>query len=141
LLSILSGKRYSTRARSVMSKSDERFVPVSPHAEIMGYEVGHVRAPYSKLVEVLGPPTWSHRPGDGYSKISTEWKVKDQKTGRMFRVHDWKETSAYESDLPSVAAFRRRPEADWYIGATSPIPETVEALEKRLKHTKMSRSR
>lgn len=65
---------------------------------------------FERVRAVLGEP----RKGDGY-KVSSEWVVTDA-LGRVFTVYDYKETNLYDSELPSVAAFRRRPYS-WHIGA------------------------
>jgi hypothetical protein len=71
---------------------------------------------YKDIVKRFGPPNTD---GDEY-KVSTEW-VFESDSGEVFTVYDYKETSLYDSELPSVATFRNMPEYDWHIGARDKI--------------------
>lgn len=66
---------------------------------------------FSQLVALFGPPLES----DGY-KISGEWLFTD-KSGNVATVYDWKETSLYDSDYPTVEELRSQPVVEWHIGA------------------------
>lgn len=63
--------------------------------------VGSVQLVYSDIVEAFGDPL----KGDGY-KVSGEWIFVDDESGAVFTLYDWKSTSLYSEDLPSVEAFR-----------------------------------
>ena len=77
-----------------------------------GSLAGYLTASYKDLKAILGPPNVK---GDGY-KTSTEWNLMFQ--GCVFTLYDYKDTSLYDRDLPSPAAFRRLPSFDWHIGAS-----------------------
>lgn len=71
---------------------------------------------YYQITEKFGPP---NNEGDDY-KVSTEW-VFESDAGDVFTVYDYKETSLYDTGLPSVAVFRTQPEYEWHIGARDKI--------------------
>lgn len=77
---------------------------LAPNADINGtHKVGEICIRFLDLVTLFGMPEES----DGY-KVSGEWRfVADD--GRIFTIYDWKETSLYDSDLPSVEEFRENP--------------------------------
>lgn len=75
---------------------------------------GLVTTSYSKLVEIFGEPQES----DGY-KVSSEWVVEDD-NGNVLTIYDYKETSLYDSNNPSVEEFRELPECEWHIGGNNP---------------------
>lgn len=89
----------------------ERFVPVTASGE--GSLIGYVSLGFTELLEVFGPPQRS----DDY-KVSSEWIIKDTKSGSVFTLYDYKETELYDSDLPSVEDFHKQPEYDWHIGGS-----------------------
>lgn len=74
---------------------------------------GEFRARYTDLVKLLGDPN-PYEGGDG--KVSTEWTLSFR--GEHFRVYDYKETSLYDSDLPSVREFRQLSSYDWHVGCS-----------------------
>lgn len=78
---------------------------------------GYVTASYADLLAVLGEPAAE---SDGY-KVSTEWTVTHIATNSCVTLYDYKETSLYDEDLPSVELFRASPSHDWHIGATSKL--------------------
>lgn len=73
--------------------------------------VGNIDASYKELEALLGPPN-GEASGDG--KVSTEWVLGHN--GQVFSLYDYKETSLYDSELPSVEAFRAQPSYCWHIG-------------------------
>lgn len=89
---------------------------------------GYLPASYARLAELLGPPNCS---GDEY-KVSTEWVLTHR--GRTFTLYDYKETSCYDEECPSVQAFRNRPSYDWHVGADGKegVDEFVKAVEAAL---------
>lgn len=76
---------------------------------------GEFDCSYSELVAAIGKPNSS---GDGY-KVSTEWVLADDETGRVFTIYDWKETSMYDRSLPSSVSLRAAPTVNWHIGGAS----------------------
>lgn len=56
---------------------------------------------YSDIVRAFGEPVEF----DEY-KVSGQWTFHDPSTGAVFTLYDWKSTSLYSSDLPSVTEFR-----------------------------------
>ena len=111
-------------------------------SKIKGYKVGgnmngtsyhghNVRATYSQLVKLLGTPEES----DGY-KVSGEWCLEGP-NGETVTVYDWKSTSLYDGDGPSVADFRadRTPQS-FHIGGHE-AADTLrfqEAIDNALKN-------
>ncbi len=88
----------------------------------MSSQRGKLFASYSELVTIFGEP---NSVGDEY-KVSTEWvfiSIDDYGVA----LYDWKETSLYDPDYPSVEAFRRdtTSKQQWSIGAR----DYVQALE------------
>ena len=73
---------------------------------------GYITCSYARLVELFGEPIES----DGY-KVSGEWIFTDTVTGDVFTVYDYKETSLYDDNYPTVAEFRAQPSYEWHIGA------------------------
>ena len=72
-------------------------------ADVNGtHRVAEVDTTYAKIAKVFGPPIES----DGY-KVSGEWVFTDAE-GNVFTLYDWKSTSLYDSDLPTVYEFRRK---------------------------------
>jgi hypothetical protein len=66
--------------------------------------MGEIELVYSDIVLAFGEPEES----DGY-KVSGEWTFINDETGEVFTLYDWKSTSLYDSDGPSVEAFRACP--------------------------------
>ena len=88
---------------------------------------GYIIAKYSELVEIFGEPESS----DGY-KVSGEWIVIDN-NDRVFTVYDWKCTSLYGSDLPSVDSFRKSSELqEFNIGGHADATDFIHAVNKEL---------
>lgn len=79
----------------------------------VSYQASFV-ASYAQLVTLLGEPNSA---GDEY-KVSTEWLLEDE-NGHVVTIYDYKETSLYDNDLPSVEEFRALPSFEWTIGALS----------------------
>lgn len=72
-------------------------------ADVNGtHRVGEIETTYAKLRKAFGEPTEC----DGY-KVSGEWTFTDEQ-GQVFTLYDWKLTSLYDSDLPTVEEFRRK---------------------------------
>jgi hypothetical protein len=79
---------------------------------------GEVTTSFAKLLLAFGKPTYTGRRGNGGDgKVSTEWVFRDPATGDTFTIYDYKATSLYDPDAPSVKAFRELPEYEWHIGA------------------------
>lgn len=74
---------------------------------------GYLDTSFAQLVEVLGPPNGA---GDGH-KVSTEWYVTFN--DETFTLYDYKDTSLYNEENPSVEEFRKLPSFEWHIGARS----------------------
>lgn len=68
---------------------------------------------FQKLVELFGEPIES----DG-CKISGEW-IFESENGDVVTLYDWKMTSLYDGDLPSVEEFRALDSYSFHIGAES----------------------
>ena len=62
--------------------------------------IGHIRVSYAQLFKVFGEP----QECDGY-KVSGEWTLKDH-NGTIITIYDWKCTSLYDEEYPSVSDFR-----------------------------------
>jgi hypothetical protein len=89
-----------------------------------GARVGTLTCSYADLVKVFGPP--GNCDGD---KTSTEWCIKDAKTGQLIAVYDYQEVDA--SDTDEVDEFRARDQYDWHLScATWP---DIEALTQFVK--------
>lgn len=82
-------------------------------------------ASYEELQEVLGDPL----PKSDEYKVSTEWILEDE-NGNVATVYDYKSTSLYAPDLPSVEEFRKLKKYKWHIGTES--KETAVDLAKYL---------
>ena len=65
------------------------------------HRVGEISLNYQDIVNAIGEPEES----DGY-KVSGEWYFLNEETGAVFTLYDWKSTSLYSDDLPSVGEFR-----------------------------------
>jgi hypothetical protein len=63
--------------------------------------VGNVVCRYKDLERAFGKPIEA----DGY-KVSGEWVFISRDGKRVFTVYDWKMTSLYDEDYPSVDQFR-----------------------------------
>ena len=74
-----------------------------------------VEASYKALCDLFGSPQFLDETGDGDGKVSTEWIIKSDH-GEILTIYDYKETSLYDSDLPSPAEFRKRASYEWHIG-------------------------
>ena len=86
-----------------------------------GSLVGYITCSYADLVRTFGEPTES----DGY-KVSSEWTIKDTRTGQVFHIYDYKETELYSRGLPTVAKFRAQPSYEWHLGGMAKVD--VDAL-------------
>ena len=91
------------------------------------HAVGEIVASYAKLVKAFGKPQES----DGY-KVSGEWTFEDGRNGNIFTLYDWKETSLYDSEYPSVESFRQQKSANFHIGGDSDPTEFKAWMEKEL---------
>lgn len=56
---------------------------------------------YKDIENAFGPPQEGSE-----NKISGEWLFTNEETGAVFTLYDWKSTSLYDDDLPSVEEFR-----------------------------------
>lgn len=83
----------------------------------IGHLVGEITCSYAQLVAKFGEPNGG---SDGY-KVSTAWVLKDTNNGQVFSIYDYKETSMYSQENPSVEKFRALPEYGWHIGAQSKV--------------------
>lgn len=100
---------------------------VDPNADINGTSLkGYVTANYAKLVELFG----ESRDSDEY-KVSGEWTFSDDE-GNVFTLYDWKETSLYDSSLPSVAAFRQQDKAEFHVGGRGNAADFIDFLNEVL---------
>ncbi len=88
---------------------------------------GYATFAYADLVRVLGEPSKS----DGY-KVSTEWTLVGD-DGSPWTIYDYKATSLYGEDLPSVRRFRKRASYDWHIGGRTEDDAKTPALVAWLK--------
>lgn len=92
--------------------TEERFMPACTD-DYDGGLIGYVTLNFTELLEVFGPPQ------EGYDyKVSSEWVIRDMRSGSVFALYDYKETELYESDLPSVEDFRKQPDYNWHIGGS-----------------------
>ena len=67
---------------------------------------------FKDVEKILGKPFYS----DGY-KVSGEWVLVSE-DGDVVTLYDWKETSLYDDDLPSVEEFRKSSEPiEFHVGA------------------------
>ena len=107
-----------------MENMSKRFIPVNDSGS--GCLLGYFECSYKYLVRLLGKP---NAVGDGY-KISTQWNLRDEVTGNVFRIYDYKETNLYDRDLPSVRKFRSKEQHQWHIGGTN--AECLAALKNFL---------
>lgn len=73
---------------------------------------GYFTASYADLSRLFGEAADS----DGY-KVSSEWTFVSE-DGEVFALYDYKETSLYDRDNPSVEEFRALKTYDWHIGAS-----------------------
>ncbi len=80
---------------------------------------------YEKMVSQFGIGT-----NDG-CKVSAEWRFVDNQ-GRIYTVYDFKQTSLYSPDKPSVEAFRSKPQI-YHIGAKDNAKDFKAWLQNKLK--------
>lgn len=66
--------------------------------------VGEVKLVFADIVKAFGTPIES----DGY-KVSGEWLFFNEATDEFFTLYDWKMTSLYDEDCPSVEEMRANP--------------------------------
>jgi hypothetical protein len=113
LISPITGRHYRPDL-----DLDDTF-KVDPKARTSGTSLqGHFTASYKELEAAFGKPQYTgKRSPDSDGKVSTEWYFTESVAGAVATLYDYKETSLYGSGLPSVTAFRARPEHDWHIGA------------------------
>jgi hypothetical protein len=120
---------YSLALQGLGLSFPERFERVDD-ADISGTSLmGEISATYGELAEVLGKASG----GDDY-KVSGEWTFVSTE-GEVFNVYDWKETSLYDSDLPSVQKFRKSTEpVMFHVGARrgSDVVGFIKWLKKKL---------
>jgi hypothetical protein len=92
---------------------------------------GYITASFAQLRELLGEPNLA---GSGDGKVSTEWGVQIDNHDYAMTIHDYKETSAYRNDLPSVEEFRAHDSYSWHISAHSKagVDKLIAAIEKAL---------
>jgi len=74
---------------------------------------GEFTCSYKDLVNLFGPP---NSEGDGY-KVSTEWVLKNEDTGAILTIYDYKMTELYDEDYCTVEEFRNLPSYEWHIGS------------------------
>ena len=80
---------------------------------------GYTKATYKRLVEVLGPPTFSTPSGD--DKTQVEWVVKFKND--YFTAYDWK-TYDREYTMNELQIF--------HVGGKTDAFEFIKALENKL---------
>jgi hypothetical protein len=90
---------------------------------------GGITTSYAKLKALFGEAKES----DGH-KVSSEWVFEDE-DGSVATLYDWKQTSLYDEEYPSVDEFRAQSSYDWHIGAKTPevAVRFEEWLDKELK--------
>lgn len=89
---------------------------------------GIIFARYSELEKLFGEPLES----DGY-KISGEWVFSEEDSSSVFTVYDWKNTELYNSNLPSVRAFRQSSELiEFHIGGNTSCENFKNWIEYQL---------
>lgn len=88
----------------------------------------YFRASYSDLVTLLGEPNAG---SDGY-KVSTEWCV--TYSNQTYSIYDYKETSLYDEEMPTVKVFRGRDHYDWHVGARENASSFITAMETALNN-------
>ncbi len=79
------------------------------------YHGDDVEATFAELVAVLGPP---NQAGDGY-KVSSEWTLVRVDRKAVAVLYDYKMTSLYDPEYPSVEEFRKL-RSSWHVGAHKP---------------------
>ena len=81
-------------------------------AENISFHNHVVTASFRELVKAFGPPEM----GDDY-KVSAEWTFAGPE-GSVVTLYDYKATALYDSDLPTVTAFRKsKRKYNWHVGA------------------------
>jgi len=111
----------------MIKNSNHRFVTVPRPERYSGSSQGEVESSYANLRARFGAPPKDN--GDGY-KVSTSWYIRDNNTGTVFEVYDYKETNTYYKHLPSVRSFRSRPSYAWHIGGNKVTDEMLEAFAR-----------
>lgn len=79
-----------------------------------------------KLIETLG-----NKPSEGEGKITKEWWFLHAPTGEVFSLYDWKQTSNYDSEFPSVNEFWSNDKVILHIGHS----KSAIFLAQKLKET------
>jgi hypothetical protein len=98
------------------------------------YRVGEIMLVYADIERAFGKPL----SGDEF-KVSGEWIFKDDETGAVFTLYDWKCTNLYDPDAPSVEKFRANPsEQQFNIGGTRQfdVSEFKALLMKQIAYAK-----
>lgn len=88
--------------------------------------VGHVKTTYGQLVKLFGEPVES----DGY-KVSGEWILKND-NGDVITIYDWKSTTLYDHDCPTVDEFRTNGE-EFVFNVGSNDSNTFDKFETFIK--------
>ncbi len=86
---------------------------------------GEINASFKQIRDLLGESEES----DGY-KVSTMWTCVFE--GKTFTVYDYKETSLYSDDLPSVEEFQARESYAWHIGGSGNAEAFIAAIKAAL---------
>jgi hypothetical protein len=102
-------------ASTLPAPADERFVTADPDDYHAGWLQGYIVCSYAELAQVFGEPNGE---GDGY-KVSTSWVIRDNETGDLWEIYDYKRTSLYSPEYPTVEQFRALPAFNWHVGGTS----------------------
>lgn len=87
---------------------------------------GHVTTSYARLLALFGEPNG----GTDEYKVSTEYALEFE--GKCFSLYDYKETSLYSRDYPSVAEFRALPEYGWHIGGENLSKDWIDKMSTAL---------
>lgn len=93
---------------------------------------GYITTTFGALEKAFGAPHDS----DGY-KVSGEWCFHDD-DGNEFTIYDWKRTSLYDSEYPTVSELRNSTKPDDFnIGGDSgDIAAFIKFLESKVKGAK-----
>lgn len=98
-------------------------------AEVGGtHLVGHIHTNYQSLEDAFGEPTEC----DEY-KVSGEWRFKDNNSKEVFTIYDWKQTSLYDADYPTVDEFREDlTKTDFSVGGKTDATKFIDWVHSKL---------
>lgn len=101
---------------------------LDPNADINGTGLrDHIQADYKDLKKLFGEPEES----DGY-KVSGEWCFRNDNGKEVYTLYDWKSTSLYESEYPSVEKFRNSGVQEFNVGGHNDASHFIKWLENKL---------